>query len=255
MPFIPITDDNPLRLIKFQVVTAILIAANVLIFLYEMTLDEQQTWEFWVAFGLIPAVLTGEVQLSAAHAVIPAWATLITTMFLHSGYWHLGGNMLFLWIFGDNLEDATGHWRFPIFYVMCGVAAGLCEVVFQPVGQIPIVGASGAIAGVLGGYLVLHPRRQLLILVFRTIPLRLNVALVLIIWIAFQIGAGVIMGGDKDNDVAWWAHVGGFIAGMLLIIPLKRRDVPLLDGRPLSFAMFYRRHREAIDDERRDDEA
>ena len=77
----------------------------------------------------------------------------------------------------------------------------------------------------------------------------------LIIWIAFQIGAGVIMGGDKDNDVAWWAHVGGFIAGMLLIIPLKRRDVPLLDGRPLSFAMFYRRHRSAIDDERRDDEA
>ena len=171
MPFIPITDDNPLRLIKFQVVTAILIAANVLIFLYEMTLDEQQTWEFWVAFGLIPAVLTGEVQLSAAHAVIPAWATLITTMFLHSGYWHLGGNMLFLWIFGDNLEDATGHWRFPIFYVMCGVAAGLCEVAFQPGGQIPIVGASGAIAGVLGGYLVLHPRRQLLILVFRTILL------------------------------------------------------------------------------------
>jgi len=243
VPFIPITDDNPLRLIKFQIVTAALIAANVVVFSWELILGDRGAWDLWISYGLIPAVLTGEASLSPDLATIPAWATLLTTLFLHSDYWHLGGNMLFLWVFGDNVEDATGHWRFPILYLACGVLAGLAEVAVDPAGRVPIVGASGAIAGVLGGYLVLHPRRRLLILVMRSIPVYLNVALVLVLWVAIQVGAGLVFGADRDNDVAWWAHVAGFLAGMLLIGLFKRRDVPLFDGGPLDVAVFYRRHK------------
>jgi membrane associated rhomboid family serine protease len=161
--------------------------------------------------------------------------------------------MLFLWVFGDNVEDATGHWRFPILYLAGGVIAGLVEVAVDPGGRVPVVGASGAIAGVLGAYLVLHPRRSLLILVARSIPVRLNVGLVLVLWMLIQIGGGLIFGGDYNNDIAWWAHVGGFVAGMALIVPLRRRDVPLFDGRPLDVSVFYRRLKTSRNGDRRQD--
>ena len=246
MPFIPISDDNDLRLIGFQIVTAVLIAANVIVFLWQLTLDDESLWSFWYSYGLIPAVLTGGRELMPSLEKVPAWATVFTSMFLHSSYWHVGGNMLFLWVFGDNIEDATGHVRFIFFFLLCGIVAGLSEVIVAPSSTVPVVGASGAIAGILGGYLVLHPRRRLLILVMRTVPIRLNVGLVLVFWILFQIGAALVVGGDEDNDTAWWAHVGGFLAGMVLIPLFKRRDVPLFDGQPLAFAMFYRRH-DAVD--------
>jgi membrane associated rhomboid family serine protease len=229
MPFIPISDDNPLRLIRFQVVTVSLIVINAVIFLIQQMMDDQQLWEFWLGYGLIPAVLTGDAQLTPDLVVLPAWLTLFTSAFLHNGYWHLGGNMLFLWVFGDNVEDATGHWRFLVFYFLCAAAAGLAQTAVDPDSQIPMVGASGAVAGVLGAYMMLHPRRRMLILLMRTIPLRLHVGLVLVIWIAFQVGAGVWFSSKGESDTAWWAHVGGFAAGMILILFLRSRGVALFD--------------------------
>ncbi|MBT7612330.1 MAG: rhomboid family intramembrane serine protease, partial [Rhodospirillaceae bacterium] len=112
MPFLPIKDDNPLRLIRFQVVTVGLIGVNALVFLLQLLMDDQTQWDLWLQYGLIPAVVTGKTTLPNGLEVIPAWASLVTSIFLHSGYFHLGGNMLFLWVFGDNVEDATGHVRF-----------------------------------------------------------------------------------------------------------------------------------------------
>jgi len=240
MPFLPIADDNPIRLIKFQIVTAVLISANVVVFLWSQLLDEESLWSLWLSFGLIPSVLTGEAYLSHELDKIPAWATIFTSMFLHSDYLHLGSNMLFLWVFGDNVEDATGHWRFPAFYLLCGVVAALVEVAVFPDSDAPIIGASGAIAGVLGGYVMLHPRRRLLILVMRVVPVRLNVAMVLLVWILVQVGSAVWFG---DGDVAWWSHVAGFLAGMALIVLARRRGIPLFDGAPVKLDILYRRHK------------
>ena len=175
------------------------------------------------------AVADGQLAMPEPFYRIPAWGTFVTSLFLHSGFWHVAGNMLFLWVFGDNVEDATGHVRFALFYLAAGVAGGLAEMTMAPQSTIPVIGASGAIAGVLGAYLLLHPRRRMLILVFRVVPLRLHVGLVLLFWIVFQVGGGILANGDPDNDVAWWSHVGGFLAGMVLIVVLRRRGVPLLD--------------------------
>ena len=229
MPFIPISDDNPLRLIRFQVVTVSLIAVNATVFLIQQLMNDEQVWELWLSYGLIPAVLSGDARLTQDLEMVPAWLTLFTSAFLHDGYWHLGGNMLFLWVFGDNVEDATGHWRFLIFYVLCAAAAGLAQTAVDPTSQIPMVGASGAVAGVLGAYMMLHPRRRMLILLMRTIPLRLHVALILVIWIAFQVGAGIWFTSQGETDTAWWAHVGGFVAGMVLILFMRSRGVTLFD--------------------------
>ena len=229
MPFLPIADDNPLKLIPFQAVTVGIIALNGLIYLWQSTLGEEALWQLWLGYGMIPAVADGQLAMPEPFYRIPAWGTFVTSLFLHSGFWHVAGNMLFLWVFGDNVEDATGHVRFALFYLACGVAGGLAEMTMAPQSTIPVIGASGAIAGVLGAYLLLHPRRRMLILVFRVVPLRLHVGLVLLFWIVFQVGGGILANGDPDNDVAWWSHVGGFLAGMVLIVVLRRRGVPLLD--------------------------
>jgi membrane associated rhomboid family serine protease len=233
MPFLPIADDNPLRLIPFQAVTATLIALNVAVYLWQSLLPEEAVWHLWLGFGVIPAVLGGEVAMPPELYQVPAWASLITALFFHSSFWHLGGNMLFLWVFGDNVEDATGHGKFLVLYLFAGVVSGLTEWAVAPESVTPVIGASGAIAGVLGAYLLLHPRRRMLVLIMRVVPLRLHVGLVLVFWILYQIGAGIVLGGDQDNDVAWWAHVGGFVAGMILIVPLRHRGVRLFD-RPAS---------------------
>jgi len=229
MPFLPIADNNPLRLIPFQAVTVGLIAINVLVWLWQSQLGEESLWRLWLGFGVIPAVLGGEVAMPAELYQVPAWATLVTSLFLHSSFWHLGGNMLFLWVFGDNVEDATGHLKFLALYLANGVAGGLATCALDPGSTTPGIGASGAIAGVLGAYLMLHPRRRMLVLIMRVLPLRLHVGFVLGFWILYQIGGAFLVNGEPENDVAWWAHVGGFLAGMLLIVPLRHRDVPLFD--------------------------
>lgn len=169
-------------------------------------------------YGIIPAQFTGH---SPAHGPVPLYARLVTNLFLHGGWIHLLGNMLFLWIFGDNVEDAMGHGRFLIFYILCGMAANAGHILANPLSTEPTIGASGAIAGVLGAYLILYPAARVLCLVplwiflpFVWVPAVLFVPL----WIALQLISGLSsLGVAQTGGVAWWAHIGGFVAGMLLV--------------------------------------
>jgi membrane associated rhomboid family serine protease len=199
------------------------------------------TWGLILVYGLglIPATLVGGSALHPElHLVAPA-VTLVTYMFLHGGLLHLGGNMLFLWVFGDNIEDAMGHGRFIAFFVLGGAVAGLAQALVEPGLRVPIIGASGAIAAVLGAYLVLHPRAKILvpILVF---PVYLPAVLPLMLWIAFQVFTAMSAGGGAGG-VAWWAHVGGFLAGALLIVPFRHNAVPLFGVGELPGGLRLRR--------------
>ena len=160
---IPLHDDNPTDI--FPVLTVTFIAACVLVFLWQTSLGSQGYQAAVYALGVIPAVLLDKVTLPAELAVVPASVTVFTSMFLHGGFMHLAGNMLYLWIFGNNVEDAMGHGRFIVFYLLCGVAAVFGQVLQNPDSQIPMIGASGAISGVLGAYLILYPRARVLVLI------------------------------------------------------------------------------------------
>jgi membrane associated rhomboid family serine protease len=217
---IPLKDDNPTRTVPF--VNYALIAACVLVFLWQMSLGRQMQAAIY-AYGLIPEVLLGDARLPPELAVVPAWVTVLTSMFMHGGWMHLIGNMLYLWIFADNVEDRCGHGRFIVFYVLCGIAAALAQALPEPDSQIPMVGASGAISGVLGAYLLMFPRAHVLVLV----PLgplsqlvRLPALLVLGLWFAMQLLSEMF--GPPGAGVAFRAHIGGFVAGLALL-PLFRR--------------------------------
>jgi len=206
----PIRDHNPSE--RLPVVTWTLIAANVAIFLACLPLygDERALAMLYWEWGLVPAKLSSG---TGYHGVI-------TSMFLHAGFLHLGGNMLFLWIFGDNLEDRLGHLGFLGFYLATGLGAALVQFAGSPVSPVPMVGASGAIAGVMGGYLLLFPRARvdvlfILIVFFRILPV--PAWLVLGVWFAIQFVSGV--SSPVDGEVAYWAHAGGFAAGFLAIVP------------------------------------
>lgn len=228
--FVPLHDVNTLKHVPFQFVTIGLIVVNVLVFmLFQSGILFPATNAFAYSFGMIPAVVTDARDLAPELAV---WSdslepmTLITYQFLHGGWVHLISNLLFLWVFGDNIEDALGHFKFLVFYLACGVVAGLAHMLAMPGSEMPLIGASGAVAGVIGAYLVLHPRVKVWVLVLWGIPLRLNAMIVLGVWFAMQI-VNVILAGDES--VAWWAHIGGFIAGAILVIPLRRHGVALFD--------------------------
>ena len=229
---IPLKDTNPLRWIGFPYVTVAVIAACILTFLWQLSLGPAQNRIIY-ALGAIPAVITGERGLPPGVALVPAELTLVTSMFLHGGWLHLGGNMLFLWIFGDNVEDAMGHVRFLVFYLICGIAAALVHIYINPGSEIPTIGASGAISGVLGAYLVLHPRAQVLTLFLRFF-ITLPAFVVLGLWFGLQGLSAYMDTGGEAGGVAWWAHIGGFVAGIMLVVPFRRRAVPLLerDGAP-----------------------
>jgi membrane associated rhomboid family serine protease len=225
--FIPLYDYNPLRTITRPYVSRGLIVANVLIFVlfqsgYVVPAEQASTF----GFGMIPAVISQVAVLPEQFVYIPEPLTLVTYMFVHGGWLHLAGNMLFLWVFGDNVEDAMGHVRFAVFYLACGIAAGLAHAVAVPDSEAPLVGASGAIAGVIAAYLMLHPRVKLWVLVLGRIPLRISAQWVLGLWIAFQI---VNLFVSTDDGTAWWAHVGGFAAGAVLVLVMRRPGVPLFD--------------------------
>lgn len=231
MVFIPLSDDNPLRAIRFQWVTVGLIAANVIVFLLQNTPGGEISA---ASFALVPTELF-HVKLfgGSAHgpfdqANVPEGATLLTYMFLHGDVFHLGFNMLFLWVFGDNVEDAMGHGRYLLFYLLCGVAAGLVHACMLPASKVPLIGASGAVAGVIAAYLLLHPRVLVWVLAFRIIPLRIPAALVLGIWVLTQF-AMIWITSKEPDQVAWWAHAGGIVAGALLVLVLRRPGVPLFD--------------------------
>jgi membrane associated rhomboid family serine protease len=232
MPFIPLHDKTPRVLIKVPWITWGLIVANVTIYLLELDAGPGEVQRLMLGLGMIPASLTGQAELSADLALVPPFATLVTHQFLHGGVLHLGLNMAYLWVFGDNVEDAMGHTRFLLFYLLCGVIAALAEVVAGPGQTTPLVGASGAISGVLGAYLVLHPNARVLVPIV-VIPLYLPAYLLLLLWIGFQIYAVTAIPAVAREGIAWWAHIGGFFAGLVLIVPFRHKAIPLWQSRDL----------------------
>ncbi len=229
MVMLPLKDYNPLVRIRFQYVTVTLIGICVAAFLWQQSLGPEDGGRAVFGLGMIPAVLLDTRALAPGLAIVSPEMTLLTAMFLHAGWMHLIGNMLYLWIFGDNIEDAMGHARFIVFYLLCGLAASAAHVVANPNSAVPTIGASGAIAGVLGAYLLLHPKTRVLVLLFFRIPLRLPAYVVLGGWIALQLFSAL---GEKSGDgggVAWWAHIGGFAAGLVLVPFFRRSRVPLFD--------------------------
>ncbi len=224
---IPLHDNNPTDI--FPYLTIGFIAACVLTFLWQISLGPDSQQKVIYAFGFIPSALLEGKALPPEIQTIPAPLTLFTSMFLHGGWMHLIGNMLYLWIFGNNVEDAMGHSRFIVFYLVCGLAAALAQGLLAPNSEIPMVGASGAISGVLGAYLLLHPKARVLVAIPLGIFLyttRLSAVLVLGFWFILQLINSFIAGAGGAG-VAWGAHIGGFIAGMVLIPFFKYRKIPL----------------------------
>lgn len=220
----PFRDDNPTRVTPK--VTIALIALNVLVFLYQFSLPEGAHQRFIYSFGMIPASLLGGAHLPPELDLIPPWATVFTSMFMHGGIMHIVGNMLFLWVFGNNVEDAMGHARFTVFYLACGIAAALSQGLSDTSSEIPMIGASGAVSGVLGAYLVLHPRANVHSLLFLGIfatVVTLPAMAVLGLWFVFQLVSAAVIRAEGEGGVAFLAHVGGFIAGAILVFFFRNR--------------------------------
>jgi membrane associated rhomboid family serine protease len=227
--FVPLHDNTPLQVIRFQYVTGTLIAINVIVFLMTGAFtSEEGLWTYASGFGIVPVELTHVVDPVGAYDPIPEPLTLITYQFLHGGWMHLISNMLFLWVFADNVEDAFGHVGFLIFYLLCGVAAGITHTLIQPQSPAPLVGASGAVSGVLASYLLLYPKARVWILLFLRIPIRIPALWALGGWFLLQL-ASVFITTEENAEVAWWAHIGGFLAGVILTLVLRSR---LLVGNP-----------------------
>jgi membrane associated rhomboid family serine protease len=227
---IPLHDDNPTRTTPY--VTIGIIIASVLVFFWELSLGKRVELAVY-SFGMTPAVVFGGKQLLPELAIVPEWMTIFTSMFLHGGWMHLIGNMLYLWIFGDNVEDAMGHGRFLVFYLLSGVFAVLAQALPDPNSTIPMVGASGAISGVLGAYLLMYPHARVLVGIpfgFYLHTMRIPAGLVLIFWFVLQLISSAASSGQQGG-VAFGAHIGGFIAGMLMIPLFKYPYVPLLPRR------------------------
>jgi membrane associated rhomboid family serine protease len=227
---IPLHDDNPTR-IK-PIFTVGLIAVTVFVFGYQLSLGPKAGQTFVYQYGAIPAVLFGFESLPSQIQMIPAPFSLITSMFLHGGIMHLVGNMLYLWIFGNNIEDAMGHGRFVLFYLICGVIAALSHALTDAGSVVPMIGASGAISGILGAYLLLYPRAQVLVLIplgFFTRLMYIPAGFVLGLWFLLQLISGSATVGQGGGGVAWFAHIGGFLAGMILVGLFKQRSVRLFN--------------------------
>lgn len=224
--FVPIHDENSLKSIPFQYVTVSLIVVNVAVFLLSAAGGDVAIASFAIIprelfdTGLLPIPVEQQVSMTPKHF------TLLTYMFFHGDVFHLAGNMLFLWVFGDNVEDAMGHLKFLAFYLMCGAFAGYAHAWIEPNSDIPLIGASGAVAGVIAAYLMLHPRVRVWVLAFKVIPLRISALVVLGAWVIMQF---VMVLLPELGPVAWWAHIGGLIAGATLIVVMRRPGVPLFD--------------------------
>ena len=231
---IPLKDDVPGRSVPF--VTVGLIALNLVAFVYQASLaidtrgpDGRAAEAFIVEFGLVPCRLTGGCLTSDFPSPV---LTIFTSMFLHGGLFHIGGNMLYLWIFGDNVEDRLGHGRFLVFYLLAGVAAALAQTLVSPESRVPMVGASGAVSGILGAYLFLFPYATILSLVtfgFFIKLIHVPATIVLGFWVVVQFLNGYLtysarsLGRGESGGVAWFAHIGGFLAGIVLLFLLRPR--------------------------------
>lgn len=229
---IPVADSVKARRTPYVNVSLILIC--IAVFVYELTLSAADLNQFFLDYGVIPAEIDAWL---GNRAGVEAPLTIATSTFVHGGFLHLGFNMLFLWVFGDNIEDALGHVPYLVFYLVCATGAAALQVAVGPDSVIPIIGASGAIAGVLGAYLVLYPRATVAVLLpfFFFIPVPVPAFVLLIFWFALQLFIGIASIGmsEVSQGVAVWAHVGGFVTGGVLILLLR----PLIRRRP------YRRRR------------
>lgn len=240
--FVPLRDDNTLSSISFQYMTVLLIALNVAVFAAEVT---GMTDAMIASFAVVPRelfavdIIGGGAMTAplpdpgaiAEHTVVqsvavPERLTLLSYMFFHGDILHLGGNMLFLWVFGDNVEDAVGHIKFLFFYLACGVIAAIVHAFVSNNSGVPLIGASGAVAGVIAAYLMLHPKVKVWVLVFKAIPLQITALFALGAWVVWQI---VMVVMPQTGPVAWWAHIGGLAAGAVLIVMLRRPGVKLFD--------------------------
>ncbi|MGC2855941.1 rhomboid family intramembrane serine protease [Novispirillum sp. DQ9] len=230
---IPLHDDNPTTL--RPVVTITLIVLCIVVFLWQVSLPERAAFAATIGYGAIPAVLFGQAHLPPALEAVPPFATLLTSMFLHGGWLHIIGNMLYLWTFGNNVEDSMGHGRFVLFYLLCGIAAALAHAVQDIQSTVPMIGASGAISGVLGAYLLLYPRARILVLVWLGLfvtTVKVPAMVVLGFWILLQlVNLGIAAASEDSGGVAWMAHLGGFVAGMVLLPVFKKRHIPLFRSR------------------------
>jgi len=223
---IPIRDTIPSR--HVPVTTWALIAINVTAFFWQLTLPAEAARNAIFLFGIVPARFTNPswaADVGFPHSFLP----FITTMFLHGGWLHVIGNMWVLWIFGDNVEDRMGHARFLVFYVLCGILAGAAHVYFNPQSVVPTIGASGAIAGVMGAYFVLYPRAKVITLIpilFYPLFVELPAYVFLGVWFAAQLlsGTASMVAPEEAGGIAFLAHVGGFVAGVLLHWPFLRRS-------------------------------
>jgi membrane associated rhomboid family serine protease len=214
---IPLRDDNPTRRPAF--VTYGLVASLVVTFLWQLSLGPDGNETAIFALGLIPAAVFGVEPLPESLVWLPAPLTVLTSMFLHGGIFHLAGNLLYLWIFGDNIEDRMGHGLFIVFYLICGAAAALAQALPDIGSRVPMIGASGAISGVLGAYAVLYPRARVLVVIPIFILLytaRLPAILVLGVWFAAQLASSAML-ASAEAGVAFRAHIGGFVAGVALV--------------------------------------
>lgn len=216
----PLSDDNRGRR-STPIVTWVLIGLNVLVFLYELTLGDRDLNRFFSDFGVIPKEISDGQDL---------W-TLLTSMFLHGGWLHIAGNMLFLWVFGDNVEDVMGHARYLIFYLLCGIAAGLSQVFVDPGSTVATIGASGAISGLLAAYIVCFPKGRILTGVFIGFIITtfmLPAWMMIGYWIVLQVISGVVSLGPEtsatEGGVAFFAHIGGFVAGLILVFLFRQKD-------------------------------
>ncbi|MBM3131643.1 MAG: rhomboid family intramembrane serine protease [Chloroflexi bacterium] len=249
--------DRDLKRRSFPFVNVSLIAACAVVFIYELTLSGTDRDVFFFQFGLIPSELANGADygllatpLGYEDIATPGsnWATMFTSMFIHGDWMHFLGNMLFLWVFGDNVEDRFGHFRYLLFYVAAGVAAGWLQIATDTTSQIPTIGASGAIAGVLGAYLILYPRSRVDTLIFFILitVVRIPAVFLLGFWIFLQFMEGLGSLGLEGGGIAYWAHIGGFIFGVgvaFILVLLKgrgpptgeRREVKYWRGRPIDY--------------------
>lgn len=223
---IPLHDDNPTHITPYLTIGFIVIC--VLVFFWQLSLGENVQRAIY-SLGMIPATVFGDKSLPPDLILVPAWMTMFTSMFMHGGFMHLIGNMLYLWIFGNNVEDSMGHARFIVFYFLCGIAAVFAQALPNPGSEIPMIGASGAISGVLGAYLLLFPHAKVLVAIpfgFYLHTMRIPAGFVLGFWFIMQLISSV-GSNSQQGGVAFGAHIGGFVAGMLLIPLFKYKRIRL----------------------------
>ena len=224
---IPLKDDNPTY--SKPVITYSILGICVLVFILQISSASYQSGKLFYSYGLIPAVLTGHKQLPAEIAMIAPELTLITSMFMHGGFMHLIGNMLYLWIFADNIEDELGPVKFICFYLLSGIAAALTQVFLNTESTIPMIGASGAIGGVLGAYIVNHPKAKVIVLIplgFFSQIVKIPALYVLGFWFILQF-INSSLSSSEGGGVAYGAHIGGFIFGVVAILFFNKKNKPL----------------------------